>query len=137
MAKDKKAGDIAAAPTAARDQRERRLRRLERRLAAVRDLEAKRFRRFEKARRRGTRLSELVSALRAEQSAQDEDAPAPSDPHGYCMREKRSVPIMSPERVVLRNGRVAMAGVCGTCGARVFTMAGPAVAVAGVAKADD
>lgn len=105
-----------------------RLRRLERRLADVRALEARRFRRFEKARKRGVKLSAAITALRQEQDAAAKPhEPATEGPRGYCMREKQMVSIADPEPTVLRNGRAAISGVCPSCGAKVSTTARAAV----------
>ena len=119
----------------------RKVRRLERRLAAVRDLEQKRRRQaaeardreappdlvakrehqLEKAQRRSAAIEAEIAIL--EQAAPAAVAPAASDagdgPRGYCLREKRTVTIANPEPMVMRNGRTATAGTCPSCGARI------------------
>ena len=122
MAEGKK--DNRRASDAARPAKEtgRQLRRLERRLAAVRETEARRARQLEKAHRRGAALEATIAALRPA----PEPGPA-GGPVAYCLREKRRVVIVDPEPIVLRNGRAALAGTCPSCGARVVTTARAAV----------
>jgi hypothetical protein len=116
------------------------VRRLERRLAAVRELEekrrrqaakardreaprdliAKRERQLDKAQRRGAAIQAEIASLEGAPAA---DAAASTGavegPRGYCLREKRTVTILGPEPIVMRNGRTATAGTCPSCGARI------------------
>jgi Domain of unknown function (DUF5679) len=127
----------------------REVRRLERRLAAVRevvakrdlqaakardrgvarDLQSKRMRQLDKALRRsaalGARLAMLSSSVRLSLAS---DGPAPAaaaalvpaaGPMAYCLRERRSVAIADPSPIVMRNGRTGVAGTCPGCGARL------------------
>ncbi len=38
----------------------------------------------------------------------------------YCVKCKKKVEIKNPEKVVLKNGRPAVKGVCPYCGTKVF-----------------
>ena len=38
----------------------------------------------------------------------------------YCVKCREKVDIQHPEKTVLKNGRPATKGVCGTCGTGVF-----------------
>ncbi|HEY6570101.1 MAG TPA: DUF5679 domain-containing protein [Candidatus Limnocylindrales bacterium] len=119
----------------------RKVRRLERRLAAVRELEAKRRRQAAKAREGGAprdlvakRERQLDKAehrgatIQAEIASLEGAAPAAvsaastdivEGPRGYCLREKRTVTIANPEPMVMRNGRTGTSGTCPSCGARI------------------
>jgi hypothetical protein len=128
--------------------RARRIRKLERRLAAARDLEqkrraqavkqdgdghrklaAKRRRQLEKAQGKSAAIeAELASLGGATPAAVPGAAPGaataataavPDGPQGYCLRERRTVTIANPQPFVMRNGRTATAGTCPSCGARV------------------
>ena len=102
----------------------RRIRRLEARLARFREVEAKRVRQLERARRRSVSLEARISGLRpaSELTGPASTAPDPG-PRAYCMRERRMVSIVDPEQSVMRNGRTAISGTCATCGAHVVTTA--------------
>ena len=117
------------------------MRRLERRLAAVRELEAKRRRQaakaregeaprdlvakrerqLDKAQRHGAAIQAEIASLEGAAPAADAAAStgAVEGPRGYCLREKRTVTIANPEPIVMRNGRTATAGTCPSCGARI------------------
>ncbi len=102
----------------------RQLRRLERQLADVRAVEARRARQLDKARARRLALEGLVAELLAAGHAADQEPTGPEPgPRAYCMRERRTVLMVDPEAVVMRNGRAALAGTCPSCGARVVTTA--------------
>ncbi len=116
-----------------------RIRRLERRLAAVRELEAKRDRQLARARDRGyahkeaKRLRQLEKAGRQRAALQSElvTLGASAEPgqaggvapdvvvRAYCLREKRTVEVLDPTPIVMRNGRSGMSGTCASCGSRV------------------
>jgi hypothetical protein len=102
----------------------RQLRGLERQLADVRDVEARLARQLDKARAQRAELEGLVAGLRpAGHSADQEPTGTDPGPRAYCMRERRTVSMVDPEAVVMRNGRAALAGTCPSCGARVVTTA--------------
>jgi len=107
----------------------RRARRLERRVAKARDLEVKRARQLEKARERRADLEGRLATLR---QASAPTAAAPKGPTvgptAYCLRERRSVAMVDPAPIVMRNGRSGLAGTCPSCGARVVTTSKAAVA---------
>jgi predicted DNA-binding protein (UPF0251 family) len=114
---------------------DRRLRRLEQRLVAAHELEAKRVRQVEQARGRGAardlevkRRRQLDKARRraAELEAEiaglrtsDRAGERPPGPRAWCLREKRSVEIADPAPIVMRNGRAGIAGTCPSCGVRL------------------
>jgi hypothetical protein len=145
MTKDTNAAASHAGTT--RDPR-RQVRRLERRLAAIRELEAKRvrqaakardrvgarelqskrLRQLEKARTRSAALeAELASlgANLAEESAtvaeqpETVEAATANGPKAYCLREKLMVTMADPAPFVMRNGRAGTSGTCPSCGVRV------------------
>jgi hypothetical protein len=128
-----KAGKRAAAAElagAAGSASGRRLRKLERRLATAREMEAKRIRQadeavaggtargaemkrrrqVEKARRRAVELEAELVGLRVLA------APKPS---AYCLRERRMAEMAAPTPIVMRNGRAGLAGTCSGCGSRL------------------
>jgi len=122
-----------ASRTSANDEA-RRVRRLERRLAAVRELEAKRSRQAAKARdhsgarhlqaKRQRQLEQARSrgvALEAELATLSPTEPAApaAGPSAYCLREKQIVAMVDPTPIVMRNGRTGTTGTCPSCGARV------------------
>ncbi len=118
----------AASPEAATSAKDagRKARRLERRLAKVREIEATRTRQLEKARARRIELESLVAdlakdAVSGADPTVDPTAVGMADPHAYCLRERRTVTIADPQATVMRNGRAALAGTCPSCGARVVT----------------
>ena len=143
MAKDRKGvpGEPAGGtrPKAMR----RRLFRLEQRLEHVRIIEGKRGRQLARAYERGVSLEARISAL------QPPDKPAGGGrtessvgPQAYCMREKHMVSMVEPKRIVMRNGRAALSGICQSCGAHVVTTAGAAATAraasqAGIGETDD
>jgi hypothetical protein len=127
---------------------ERAVRRLERRLADVRDLEVKRRHRLDRARRRGVPRStqarrrrkldrvlerSVALAARIEQLRAQAMAPAPAEaetddpvvrplgagPRAYCLRERRAIVMADVRETVMRDGRRGLAGTCPACGARV------------------
>jgi len=113
----------------------RRVRRLERRLAAVRELESKRRRQAAEARDRSSardlqakrqrqldkarRRSEMLAAELASLTMSPKPAAAADGPFAYCLREKQRVQIAQPTAIVMRNGRPGVAGTCPGCGARL------------------
>ena len=102
----------------------RRLRLVERRLARVRNEEAKRERQLERVRARRVVLEDRATALRSNDQA-DATTTAQEEAMGqqaFCLRERRKVVIAGATAVVLKNGRPAVAGTCPTCGARVVAM---------------
>ena len=125
--------------------RARRIRKLERRLSAARDLEekrrgqvgkagggdghqklaAKRQRQLEKAHGKSAALADELASLGGAAPATPAAAPAAAapaaaeSPQGYCLREKRTVTIANPQPFVMRNGRTATAGTCPSCGSRI------------------
>lgn len=130
------------APQAAgRDDVEQRVRRLERRLVKAREVEARRARKLERARRQGAsqavraaRRRKLVKArergltierklARAQSAAGTGATPEPVDvpagPRAYCLRDRRTIVMVDPRETVMRNGRPALAGRCPSCGMRV------------------
>lgn len=139
MTKDTRSSATHAGTT--RDAR-RRVRRLERRLTAIRELEAKRRRQAAKARDRvGARdlqakrmrqleearnrsaaleaeLAALATAAPAEAATEPATEPAPG-PVAYCLREKQKVSMVDPAPILMRNGRSGITGTCPSCGARV------------------
>jgi hypothetical protein len=46
-------------------------------------------------------------------------APVVEGPTAYCLSERMSVQMRDPQPFVMRNGRLATAGVCPSCGKRV------------------
>lgn len=110
---------------AARDLEARRARRVEkaRRRGAPRSVEARRTRKLEKARRRGAALEAKIAALRTAtgpaQAVLATAAPAVPEVLGFCLREKRRVAVADAAPIVMRNGRSGLAGTCPSCGARV------------------
>ena len=121
MAKQRRqaAGEKAPAGRVADRGTQRRLARLEKRLARLASEEAKRARQLAEARASIDVVRERIAALGGGTAAGAADAP-----QAYCMREKRKVAIADAELVVLRNGRRAYAGTCPSCGARVIAIVG-------------
>lgn len=114
----------------------RRMQRLERRLAAVRELEQKRSRQAAKARDRADagelharrsrqleRAQRRSAALEAELTALGhagaEVAATAPGPEAWCLRERKRVAMVGAAPMTMRNGRAAVAGTCPSCGARV------------------
>ncbi len=117
----------------------RRVRRLEHRLAAARELEAKRDRQLNRAREHGyarkqaKRQRQLEKVGRERAALQSElatlgavavaapaaDAAPAAIVRAYCLREKRTVEVLDPQPIVMRNGRSGMTGTCPSCGSRV------------------
>jgi hypothetical protein len=119
-------GPVAQASEPAAGKRRRR--RLERQIAKLRDVEEKRARQLDEARKRRATLESRLAAL--EPHAGDEpgqDVPATSTtsdgPQAYCLREHLLVAMADPRPIVMRNGRPAIAGTCPSCGAKVVTTA--------------
>ena len=102
---------------------EKRLRRFERRLARVRDNEAKWEHQLGRARARGAELEDRMAALQSTDQAGtvESEQDASVGQQAFCMRERRKVVIAGATAIVLKNGRAAVAGTCPTCGARVVT----------------
>jgi hypothetical protein len=50
------------------------------------------------------------------------ESPAPTAEavDGYCMKERKKVPIANPEPAVSKDGRSAVRGTCPDCGAKIF-----------------
>jgi hypothetical protein len=114
---------------------DRRLRRLQQRLASVReveekrarqaerarerpaarDLEVKRRRQLDKARRRAAELESKIAGLQNGGVA----AEGPPRPSAWCLRERQSVEMIDPAPIAMRNGRSGLAGKCPSCGARL------------------
>ncbi len=114
----------------------RRVQRLERRLAAVRELEqkrgkqaakardradaaelhAKRSRQLERAQRRSAALEAELKALGHTGTGTVATAPGPE---AWCLRERKRVAMVGAAPMTMRNGRAAVAGTCPSCGARV------------------
>ena len=137
MAKQRRqaAGEKAPAGRVADRGTQRRLARLEKRLARLASEEAKRARQLAEARASIDVVRERIAALGGGTAAEaaivppaasvDETVAGAADaPQAYCMREKRKVAIADAELVVLRNGRRAYAGTCPSCGARVIAIVG-------------
>jgi uncharacterized Zn-binding protein involved in type VI secretion len=108
----------------------KRLRRFERRLARVRDNEAKWERQLGRARARGAELEDRMTALQSTDQAGtvESEQDVSVGQQAFCMRERRKVVIAGATAIVLKNGRAAVAGTCPTCGARVVTTARSVVA---------
>ncbi|MEI8332523.1 MAG: DUF5679 domain-containing protein [Chloroflexota bacterium] len=116
----------------------KRQKRLRRELARLEVTEARRLEQLEEVRARmaalRARLATLMAADAATGPTPATDVPAAATgptaasdapttgPTGYCMRERRRVPIDDPVPVTLSNGRAATAGTCSTCGARIVAL---------------
>jgi predicted nuclease with TOPRIM domain len=108
----------------------KRLRRFERRLARVRDNEAKWEHQLGRARARGAELEDRMTALQSTDQAGtvESEQDVSVGQQAFCMGERRKVVIAGATAIVLKNGRAAVAGTCPTCGARVVTTARSVVA---------
>jgi len=131
MAKGRKAARDAHNVHAGAKDVGKRLRCFERRLARVRDTEAKRERQLWRARARRATLEDRVTALRSTEQADtvEPEQDVAMGQQGFCMRERRKVVIAGATAIVLKNGRPAVAGTCPTCGARVVTTTRSVVAL--------
>jgi len=123
---------------------ERVLRRLEERLATVREDHEKRARQAEKARVRNRPRSVAEKRVRQAEKAATRQAAleakiaqlkgvsslttmaslthrkaTPAGPSAYCLRDRQQVVMLDAQSVTMRNGRPAMAGSCPHCGGRV------------------
>lgn len=102
------------------------MRRLEKRLSAVRELEQKRARQLDRAQRRDTggktatkRLRQLAKVRRRSAALLAKVDLLRPGPTAYCLRERTTVVMRQPQPMTMRNGRAGTAGVCPSCGARV------------------
>ncbi len=147
MAGNREGTADSSGQTFAVDDLQQRVRRLERRLAKAREIEARRARKLERARRQGS--SEAVRAARRRKLRKARErgraierklarvrsvplsVPAPDPvavpdaagtlpgPRAYCLRERQTVVMVDAEATLMRNGRPALAGRCPSCGMRV------------------
>jgi uncharacterized membrane protein YccC len=91
----------------------RRIARLERKLHRLSGEEARRARRLTRTRERAQAVERRLRQLRT---------PSGSQPHAYCLRDRRTVAMLDPRPVVVANGRSAVAGTCPVCGGGIVTM---------------
>jgi hypothetical protein len=38
---------------------------------------------------------------------------------GYCVKDKKMVPIQNPQKITMKNGKPATQGTCPNCGSKV------------------
>jgi hypothetical protein len=43
---------------------------------------------------------------------------------GYCVKDKKKVEIVNPQKITMKNGKPATQGTCPDCGGKVFTIGG-------------
>jgi DNA polymerase II large subunit len=61
------------------------------------------------ARRRISRRSNIEEDLMAE---------------AYCVKDKKKVEVVNPQRITMKNGKPALQGTCPVCGGKVFKIGG-------------
>ena len=123
---------VSALPAEGKRQKGRK--RLERQLAELATVEAKRLEQLTTVRAKAAAVRTELSALTANDAAPSQTSgsePALAGPTGYCMRERRRVTISDPTARTLSNGRAALVGACSTCGARVMVLAAGPVSTGG------
>jgi hypothetical protein len=42
----------------------------------------------------------------------------------YCVKDKRKVEVLNPQRITIKNGKAALQGTCPICGGKVFKIGG-------------
>jgi hypothetical protein len=42
----------------------------------------------------------------------------------YCVKDKRKVEVVNPQRITMKNGKPALQGTCPICGNKVFKIGG-------------
>ena len=42
----------------------------------------------------------------------------------YCVKDKRKVEVVNPQRITMKNGKPALQGTCPICGSKVFKIGG-------------
>ena len=42
----------------------------------------------------------------------------------YCVKDKRKVEVVNPQRITMKNGKPATQGTCPICGGKVFRIGG-------------
>jgi len=42
----------------------------------------------------------------------------------YCVKDKRKVEVLNPQRITMKNGKAALQGTCPICGGKVFKIGG-------------
>jgi hypothetical protein len=47
-------------------------------------------------------------------------APAAPKVEGYCVKERKKVPIQDAVQTVMKNGKPAIRGICPDCGSKIF-----------------
>jgi Domain of unknown function (DUF5679) len=109
----------------------KRLKRLERELARLWATEAKRREQLKAVHAKTADVSARLIALRVlvAETQRGRAEAGNEGPIGFCLREKRPVPIHDPLPVTLSNGRAAIAGTCATCGSRVMVLSGRTVPI--------
>ncbi len=42
----------------------------------------------------------------------------------YCVKDKMKVEVVDPQKVTMKNGKLALSGTCPKCGGKVFKIGG-------------
>jgi hypothetical protein len=42
----------------------------------------------------------------------------------YCVKDKKKVEVVNPQRITMKNGKPALQGTCPECGGKVFKIGG-------------
>jgi hypothetical protein len=42
----------------------------------------------------------------------------------YCVKDKKKVEVLNPQRITMKNGKPALQGTCPICGGKVFRIGG-------------
>jgi Domain of unknown function (DUF5679) len=48
----------------------------------------------------------------------------PGMAEAYCVKDKKKVEVVNPQKITMKNGKPAISGTCPVCGGKVFKIGG-------------
>jgi hypothetical protein len=65
-----------------------------------------------------------ADAGQALRNAKDVEERRPGMAEAYCVKDKKKVEVVNPQKITMKNGKPAISGTCPVCGGKVFKIGG-------------
>ena len=65
-----------------------------------------------------------ADAGQASRDAEERVERRPDVAEAYCVKDKKKVEVVNPQKITMKNGKPAISGTCPVCGGKVFKIGG-------------